>query len=178
MPIWKQVTKPPFDSCYEVSSEGVVRRIPGKRKDGRYVRGGELRPVLVRGYHYVLLQCDGKKLMTRVHILVALAFLGEPPGPIGVTGYTVNHKNFDKTDNRADNLEWLTAHENHQHAVDGGRKARGERHYKSKLTEDIVRQMRNMRAAGMRVKDIAEHFGHKEHIASDVLLGRCWKHVT
>ena len=146
--------------------------------DGRKIRGGELRPVEVKKYLLVLLQCEGVKWMPRIHQLVALAFIGEPPGDIGVTGYTVNHKNFDRFDNRVENLEWMLAKDNHTHAVENGRKARGERHYKAKLTESIVRQMRAMRASGMKVKDIAEHFGYKEHVASDVLLKRCWGHVT
>lgn len=116
--------------------------------------------------------------MPRIHQLVALAFLGDPPGPIGVTGYTVNHKNFDRFDNRVQNLEWMLAKDNHAHAVEHGRKSKGERHYKSVLTEAVVRQMRAMRLNGMKVKDIASHFGQKEHVASDVLLGRCWRHVT
>ena len=133
--------------------------------------------VLIRKYHLVLLQNEGKKWMARVHHLVALAFIGEPPGAISVTGWTINHIDFDKLNIQVQNLEWMTAKDNHQHAVDNGLKAHGERHYKAVLTEDIVRQMRCLRATGMKVKDIAESFGFKEHNASDVLLGRCWAHV-
>jgi len=175
---WKPVTRSPYSACYEVSRLGSVRRIPGRAKDGRKVRGGEMAKVLVKGYHLVLLQSCGEKWMARVHHLVALAFIGEPPGAIGVTGWTINHKNFDKLDNRVENLEWMTAQDNHAHAVANGLKARGERHYKAILTEDIVRKMRVMRLDGMKISDIAASFGLKEHAASDVLLGRCWGHVT
>lgn len=175
---WSPIPREPFNLVYEVSNTGKVRRLPGQLPDGRRIKGGELAQVLVKGYRLVLLQCFGKKWMPRVHQLVALAFIGEPPGPIGVTGWTVNHKDFDKFNNHVDNLEWMSASDNHAHAVANGRKARGERHYKSILTEQVVRDMRAMRLAGMKVKDIADHFGHKEHIASDVLLGRCWAHVT
>jgi hypothetical protein len=176
--IWKPVPREPYSRFYEVSNTGLVRRIPGFIADGRRIKGGELAKVLVKKYHLVLLQCEGKKWMPRVHQLVALAFIGEPPGAIGVTGWTVNHKNFEQLDNRVENLEWMTAQENHQNAVDNGRKAHGERHYKAILTADIVRKMRHMRKSGMKIKAIAESFGFKEHAASDVLLGRCWNHVT
>jgi len=175
--IWKPITRKPFDTCYEVSNDGRVRRLAGFAKGGRKIRGGEMAKVLIKGYHLVLLQCHGVKWMARVHHLVAMAFIGEPPSPISVTGMTVNHKNFNKLDNNVSNLEWMTAKENHQNCVDKGRKSRGENHYKSILTEDIVRKIRTLRKEGMKVKSIAESFGLREHLAQDVLLKRCWKHV-
>ena len=51
--------------------------------------------------------------MKFVHRLVALAFV-----PGWREGLEVNHKNGDKTDNRADNLEWVTHSENHRHSRD------------------------------------------------------------
>lgn len=175
--IWKPIPREPFSKYYEVSNDGRVRRIPGFISDGRFIKGGELRQVMVRRYLVVLLQCEGEKWMPRVHQLVALAFIGEPPGPIGVTGWTVNHINMKKQDNRVENLEWMTAADNHAHAVANGLKSRGERHYKAKLSEDIVRSMRQMRSKGMKIKEIADQLGLKEHLASDAILGRCWKHV-
>jgi hypothetical protein len=46
-----------------------------------------------------------------VHRIVAEEFIGR-----GIDGLQVNHKNGDKTDNRADNLEWVTCSENHKHS--------------------------------------------------------------
>ena len=45
-----------------------------------------------------------------IHRLVASAFI---PNPRGLS--EINHKNFDKTDNRAENLEWCTSKENKVH---------------------------------------------------------------
>ena len=47
-----------------------------------------------------------------VHRLVALAFLG-PPADLSQT--QVNHKDLDKSNNAASNLEWVTAAENQAH---------------------------------------------------------------
>jgi hypothetical protein len=174
---WKPVTRFPFSACYEVSDDGRVRRLPGLAKDGRKVRGGEMAKVLIKGYHLVLLQAAGQKWMARVHHLVAMAFIGEAPGEVGVTGWTVNHKNFDKLDNRLENLEWMTAQDNHSHAVANGLKSRGERHYKSVLTADVVRRMRELHQSGMKATPIAKHLGLKTHLVSDVLNNRCWRHV-
>lgn len=50
-----------------------------------------------------------------VHRVVATAFV---PNPLGLR--EVNHINGDKTDNRAENLEWVTSKANHTHAVSIG----------------------------------------------------------
>ena len=58
---------------------------------------------------------DGKTTHKLIHRLVAYAFLGDP-GP----GYDVNHKDGNKRNNIADNLEWCTRKENVRHAFRTG----------------------------------------------------------
>ncbi len=63
-------------------------------------------------YAQVGLCKNGKRTAYLVHRLVAMTFLPEPkPGQV-----EVNHKNGKTTDNRAENLEWMTRCENVQHA--------------------------------------------------------------
>lgn len=59
------------------------------------------------GYLYVTLFRDGKRYYLRVHRLVAEAFI---PNPDNLP--EVNHKDEDKTNNFAFNLEWCTSHDN------------------------------------------------------------------
>lgn len=105
--IWK-VT---FDSGYEVSDQGNVRRIAHARQISNRVMNyceRALHPELgTSGYLYVTF--SRKKY--GVHRLVATAFHPNPENK-----RVVNHKNLIKTDNRAINVEWATDSENQKHS--------------------------------------------------------------
>ena len=65
------------------------------------------------GYQQVALFYKGQRKDCYIHDLVATAFVEG-----WREGLEVNHKNGVKTDNRAENLEWVTASENQRHAHD------------------------------------------------------------
>lgn len=67
------------------------------------------------GYEEVRLRKDNKTHTRFVHRLVAQSFLPNPDNKP-----YVNHKNGKKTDNRCENLEWVSHKENIQHAYDTG----------------------------------------------------------
>lgn len=64
------------------------------------------------GYRSVCLTNEDEKRSFMVHVLVAAAFLEKTPGKD-----QVNHKNRQKDDNRLENLEYVSASENAQHAA-------------------------------------------------------------
>jgi hypothetical protein len=90
---------------YEVSNLGRVRNAH---------TGQVLRPRKHNwGYQQVALFYKGQRKDCYIHDLVATAFVEG-----WREGLEVNHKNGVKTDNRAENLEWVTSSENQRHACD------------------------------------------------------------
>lgn len=96
-----------FGSQYEVSNTGKVRNIDTRRILKQSTDS--------KGYKTVTLYRCGYGFQKRVNILVAEAFLGGP-----YPGLDVHHKDGDKTNNHADNLEWCTRKENIQYAIRDG----------------------------------------------------------
>lgn len=106
------------------------------------------------GYVYVSTQEEGCRdsKSKRVHRLMAQAFVPNPENKP-----EVNHINGIKSDNRIENLEWVTRSENEKHAYDTGL-ACGYRCNNSKrlLTEDEVKRARELRkTTDLTYKEIA-----------------------
>ena len=118
MEIWKEIEK--YEDCYEVSNYGRVRRKDGyvnsgiKHNDKRFIKGKILKGNLKRnGYLTVDLSKEYKVKTISIHRLVAKAFCKNDNPEVKTQ---VNHKNANKQDNRAENLEWVTPEENKIHA--------------------------------------------------------------
>ena len=139
--IWKAVEG--YEGRLEVSNLGRVRTLPSVRIGTRNgvphpqrKKGGIIRShVLNAGYPVVAPKFGPSRKKMTVHRLVAKAFV---PGYF--EGATVNHKDGVKTNNRADNLEWVTLAENTAHQWETGLvNIRGERHPSAKLSDaDVV----------------------------------------
>lgn len=107
--IWKDIEG--YEGFYQVSNMGRVRSIERRLNDGRIYGGRILEQKQVRnGYMQVHVSKDNKGKYLSVHRLVARAFVSG-----FVEGADVNHKDEDKTNNRADNLEWCSHSYNSQY---------------------------------------------------------------
>jgi hypothetical protein len=79
---------------------------------------------------------------------------------------------------RPDHLFLGTPSDNAADMVAKGRQARGAMKSTTILTADQVREIRLLRAAGLRQKDIAERFGVCRATIGHILTGRQWTHVV
>ena len=168
---WRTI---PDSPGYEVSNHGRVRSVdrvvfhsngkiqprkgrilkPNKDKDG-YLRVG------VNG-------------TTNVHRLVMLAFVGECP-----EGKQVLHGDDVKDNNHLSNLRYGTNKENIEDALKNGRRAFGDRHGRSKLTESSIPIIKWMyKISSLTQKQIGELIGVSSKSISQVLNGETWKHLN
>jgi len=123
----------PAGDVYSTGGSRLTKLRPGKKRGG-------YRFVGIRGCKYEM-----------VHRLVAKAFIPNP-GQMP----EVNHKDGNKDNNAAANLEWCTRAQNARHAVDNGLASSGVRHYQAKLTAE---QVMEIFYADGRYRQIGQRFG-------------------
>lgn len=173
--IWKPVVN--FDGLYEISTNGRLRSLDhfviNRYKIDR--RRSKIRSARCSRYLTTTLFKDGKRFHFLLHRLVALAFI---PNPLNLS--QVNHKNGDKSDNRSENLEWVSPKENTKHALDNNLRhpAKGDAHYNRRLNSAIVREMRSLFAAGKSSGDVSKIYNVPVGTVLDIKCRRTWKHLS
>lgn len=161
---WRSVVG--WEGLYSVSSCGRTR-------SDRAREGGRLLSQSFKGQDgYLgvrLVRPDGSCYTPLVATLVAAAFIG-PRGKM-----TIDHKDGNKLNNRADNLEYVTQRVNHGRSVDMGLHPWGERHGLHKLTKENVREIRTRR---LTRAEYAAKFHVSLGCIQGVRSGHTWKHLV
>ena len=103
--IWKDIKG--YEGLYQVSNLGKIKSLSRKIFNGKnyYISKEKiLKPAKDKdGYVQVLLYKNNRHKTYKVHRLVAMAFI---PNPNNLP--QINHKDENKQNNRAENLEWCT----------------------------------------------------------------------
>ena len=101
MTMWKAI--PNYEGLYEVGDNGQVRSLHNRYKNKEFLK----QSVGSRGYLLVTLCKNGVQKTINVHRIVANAFV---PNPNNLP--CVNHKDENKENNSASNLEWCSYYYN------------------------------------------------------------------
>ena len=165
---WQSI--PGFEGKYEASSRGRMRRI-GR---GRGVVSGRIlkSQAMPAGYRLYTLWAGNQQNVRLGHRLVAAAFFGPCP-----QGYEVNHKNFDKADNRSENLEYVTRSANLAHRSAAGI-MRGQNNPQAVLRPADILTIRQRHADGEGYKRLASAYGVSWEAIRNIIKRRSWAWVA
>jgi len=166
---WRPVVG--YETEYEVSDYGRVRRT----LQTRGTQCGILKQWQQKsGHKNVRLSSGNVSRLARVHRLVLEAFVGPCPAL-----QMCRHDDGDPRNNRKSNLSWGTSQQNQLDRRKHGTDSRGERCVHAKLTNEKVREMRQLRAeTGMTYQDIADRYGVCRRVAARAISGESWGNVS
>jgi hypothetical protein len=129
--------------------------------------------VAANGYAYI----GTRQGLILAHRIVADCFI-----PNEENLEQINHKNGVKTDNRVENLEWVSRSENMKHAarnnllVWNGKS--GEESNLTKHEDSLVHAICADLQTGLRNKDIADKYNLKTSYIKEIRSGRCRKDIS
>ncbi len=161
---------PGYDG-YQVSDFGNVRSF-FKKGNHKHKLGQEARTLKLvnnRGYRTVSLPMNGKYRHRGVHGLVMLAFSGPRPD-----GQEVAHLNGQPSDNRRENLAYVTHVENESHKVAHGTNGLGERNSRAVLQGWQVAEIKFLAGKSVPQGKIASLFDISHKTVNEVLCGIRW----
>jgi hypothetical protein len=156
-----------YEGLYSIDETG---KIGSTYKQGR--RKGRKPQVNRLGYAEVMLHRNGLMRKVYLHKALAEAFIPNPD-----EYKEINHKDGNKLNNSLDNLEWSTRSHN---LLEAGRLKliNGEKHWKAKMTEEKVRQLRGMYKAGvLGCRRLGRIFGIDRSQVINIVRRVNWKFV-
>ena len=133
--MWKDI--PGWEGFYEANENGDIR---SKERTSIYANGAKhcykakiKKPQLnPNGYLYVFLHRGKTHKMCKLSRLIATTFI---PNPNNLRD--VNHKNYNRLDNRVSNLEWVSHKDNIRHRFIGGSRKTSNRKVVCKNTGEL-----------------------------------------
>lgn len=167
---WKDI--PGFEGKYQASTLGNLRSL--KIAEGKIIPRIVLKPKKQKNGYLRVCIIDSSKARHNcsVHRLVALAFIKNPENyPV------VNHLDGNKTNNRLENLEWVTFSQNSNHAVDTGLfdHISGEGSHLSKFKNEEILEVVTLLKSGKTPSEVSKISKLSRPVCSKINLGKTWR---
>ena len=168
---WLPVPDARLSEHYKISNMGRVLSL----KKGKKVI---LKPHFNkdRGYFYISCQDGQYRKNFILHRLVASLFV-----PFNLDCPIVDHKDFDRRNNKASNLEWVNHKENSSRASLAGRLKTpfGENSFRAKIKNKDISKIFKLYESGTKTqKEIGEIFGMKACSINLILSGKRWGRIS
>jgi hypothetical protein len=172
---------PIFKDYYTISNHGKIVRlerisinINGVRKR---LKEKEIKHTFSKNkYPCVSISVNGICKRVYVHRMMAIAFIPNPENKP-----EVNHKDGNRSNFSLNNLEWVTAKENVNHAIETGlaNHVKGEDAYFSKLTEKKVLAIRRLHRINPKFnrRALSRKIGVSHQNISDIVNNKAWKYL-
>lgn len=175
--IWKDIQG--YEGLYQVSNFGRVKSLDRKLKNrwGDFIRSGKVMVTNKSNRYFAInLFTNWQFKHCKIHKLVAAAFVPNPNNKP-----QINHIDGIKSNNHADNLEWVTQAENMQHAKKMGLRPnfKGEKNPCAKLTDEKVTEIRSKYKEGSTTyRKLGAEYGVSFSVIYNIMRGKNWPHVT
>ena len=170
--VWKDVTLDKFKPYYQVSNTGNVRN----KITGRFLKHipdsrGYLKVALTLNLPYK------KNTTVGIHRLVAYTFI---PNDDPLNKTTVNHIDYDKTNNCVDNLEWMSVSDNvkDSYITKHHKPGAGVNANSSKYSETDIRRVCELLEIGESPKNISIQTGVPKNIIGHIKAKNIWTSIS
>ena len=166
------------DTDYYITEDGEVysKKWSTRNRNDALIK---MKPHIdANGYYRIGICIDEKQKYFKVHRLVAEVYIPNPDNlPI------VEHRDDIKTNNHVSNLMWSTVADNNRNAIKNGLKniPNGEKHHKSKLTEEQVKWIRQnyiSRHPEFGCAALGRKFNVSSSLIGYIIHNKTWKHLS
>lgn len=171
---WRDVVG--YEGAYQVSSlgqvRGLARTVVTKAGVAMRLPAKALKANLDRdGYAMVTLWRNGRPTTVKVHRLVAAHFINPD-----IKGFPINHLDFDRANNSAENLEVVTTRDNCLHSnLAGHGSGMTNPRMRRKVTPEIAAEIR----AAVNIKGgppaVGRKYGISRALSYDIAAGIAWR---
>ena len=171
MEIWKDIEE--TEGLYQVSNLGRFKRLERDRFSEMILKLGKYS----NGYYQFSVVIKRKRITAIAHRIVAKYFIPNPENKS-----QVNHKNGIKTDNRVENLEWVSHSENMKHSFrvlkNKPYDKTCEKNPNSKLKKEDVLEIRNLYKNNIITQsEISKKYNINAPAIWKIVNNRTWKNV-